>query len=126
MTVQSIARRRLAQLIEQAGVDAPAQVVEQLTQALFSDPDADIEVTFPHANELLEIYRHRFESLPEVRESRIGWDSLFRALSRAEGRVGLLSIISEPWRVTVIMDESVGSVLACLIRDPNKDVRSAK
>ncbi|MFI5792645.1 hypothetical protein [Streptomyces sp. NPDC051677] len=126
MTVQSIARRRVAQLIAQAGVDAPAQIVEQLTQALFSDPDADIEVTFPHASELLEIYRYRFESLPEFRESRVGWNSLFRALSQAEGRVGLLSIISDPWRVIAILDESAESVLACLIRDQNQGVRSEK
>jgi hypothetical protein len=94
MTVQSIARRRVAQLIAQAGVDAPAQIVEQLTQALFSDPDADIEVTFPRASELLEIYRYRFESLPKFRESRVGWNSLFRALSRAEGRFDNLRAVA--------------------------------
>jgi hypothetical protein len=126
MTVQSIARRRVAQLIERADVDAPARVVEQLRQVLFNDPDAAVEITFPHARDLLEIYRNRFESLPEFRETRIRWDSLFRALSRSEGRVGLLSIVSEPWRVTVILDESVESVLACLIRDPAKGARSVK
>lgn len=118
MTVQSIARRRVAQLIEQADVDVRAQVVKQMAQALRSDPNSDIEVTFPRASELLEIYMHRFEALPEFRESRIGWDSLFSALRRTEGRVGLLSVISEPWRAIVILDEATESVLACLIRDP--------
>ncbi|MER5429826.1 hypothetical protein [Streptomyces sp. NPDC002588] len=126
MTVQSITRRRVAQLIAQAGVDAPAQIVEQLTQALFGDPDADIEVTLPHASELLEIYRYRFESLPKFRKSRVGWNSLFHALSRAEGRVGLLSIITGPWRVIAILDGAAESVLACLIRDPSQDAGSAK
>ncbi|MFI8516876.1 hypothetical protein ACIGEZ_03435 [Streptomyces sp. NPDC085481] len=125
MTVQSIARRRVAQLIEQADVGGPAQVVKQMTQALLSDPDTDIEVTFPRASELLEIYTHRFESLPEFRESRIGWDSLFSALRRTEGRVGLLSVISEPWRAIVILNESAESVLACLIRVPGNSPRSA-
>ena len=99
----------------------PAAFVEdfdRLVAALASNSDSFVEVTFPLAKEVLDIYRHRYDSLDEVRESRVGWETFFPALEDSDGRVGLLSVRTGKLGAIILVNESVEFVLAALIRRP--------
>lgn len=108
----------IAELLSAFRPAALAEDVDRLVAALASKSDSVVEVTFPSAKDVLDIYRHRYDSLDEVRELRVGWEIFFPALEDSDGRVGLLSVRAGELGAIVLVNESVDLVLAALIRRP--------
>lgn len=106
----------IAELLSAFRPAALLEEVDRLVAALTSESDSVVEVTFPPAKEVLDIYRYRYDSIDEVRDSRIGWGLFFSALEDSVGRVGLLSVRASELGAIVLVDETVELVLAALIK----------
>ncbi|WP_329249300.1 hypothetical protein OG223_18005 [Streptomyces sp. NBC_01478] len=117
-TVKQVRIESIAELLSAFRPAALAEDVDRLVAALASKSDSVVEVTFPSAKDVLDIYRHRYDSLDEVRELRVGWEIFFPALEDSDGRVGLLSVRAGELGAIVLVNESVDLVLAALIRRP--------
>lgn len=87
--------------------------------ALIEGDPTEVKPTFPVASEVLEVYQYRCDAIDGLKESRFGWDEFFSSLSRASGRVAMLSIMASGWRLLILLDESVQKALACLCRPPD-------
>ncbi|MGW4698967.1 hypothetical protein [Streptomyces sp. NPDC004285] len=107
---------KIADLLSVFRPAALVEDVDRLVAALASESGRVVEVTFPPAKEVLDAYQHRYDSIDEVRESRIGWELFFPALEYSDGRVGLLSVRAGELGAIVLVDETVELVLAALIR----------
>lgn len=83
-----------------------------------SDSAQEVEVEFPRAEELLNVYRSRYRSIDQFRTNRSGWDGFFSTLENCQGRIGLLSISHSGWRFILLLDESLNTARACLCRPP--------
>lgn len=106
----------IAKLLSAFRPTALVEDVDRLVASLASNSDSVVEVTFPPAKEVLDIYRYRYDSLDEDRESRVGWETFFAALEDSDGRVGLLSVRAGELGAIVLVNESMELVLAALIR----------
>jgi hypothetical protein len=92
----------------------------EAARAVIPDGSAQqVEVGFPLAADLLDIYRYRYQSIEAFRVNRHGWPGFFLALETAAGRVGLLAIRCSGWRFIVVTDENLHAALACLYRPPS-------
>ncbi|MER7931545.1 MULTISPECIES: hypothetical protein [unclassified Streptomyces] len=109
---------KIAELLSAFRPAALAEDIDRLVAELASESDSVVEVTFPPAKEVLDVYQHRYDSIDEVRDSRIGWELFFPALEDSDGRVGLLSVRVGELGAIVLVDETVELVLAALIRRP--------
>ncbi|GAA5001213.1 hypothetical protein GCM10025734_36850 [Kitasatospora paranensis] len=115
---QSVSIGRLMELLSASPPGALPEEASRLTLAMASESDRLVEVTFPPANEVLDVYRHRFESIDEFRESRVGWELFFSSLEGMALPVGLLSVVVGEWRATILVDADMKRILACLARPP--------
>lgn len=82
------------------------------------DSVREVEVGFPLAGDLLNVYRYRYQSIDAFRRNRSGWNGFFSALESCQGRIGLLSIGHSGWRFIILLSEDLDTALACLCRPP--------
>jgi hypothetical protein len=80
--------------------------------------EREVDVGFPMAFQLLEIYRYRREGIEGFRASKHGWETFFSVLEGTDGRIGLLAIRYSGWRFTVLVDEDLSKACACLYGPP--------
>jgi hypothetical protein len=93
--------------------------LEAVRSAIPDHAISEVEIGFPLAADLLGIYRHRYQSIDEFRESRYGWDIFFSVLENRQGRIGLVGINCAGWRFVILVSEDLKTALACLRRPPD-------
>ncbi|ARQ69196.1 hypothetical protein CAG99_10270 [Streptomyces marincola] len=83
--------------------------------ALAAEPDTEVEVTFPEASDLLDVYRQRYAFHGESAK-HYGWCEFLSALEVEDGAVGLLSVRAAGMSAIVLVDKQLECVLAALLR----------
>ena len=115
----SVPLNRLRGLLLDPRANLSSEVVDAVEAALASDVSGNVLVGFPMAHELVQINRHRCASIEGFEVSRFGWEGFFEALEGRDGVVGLVSIVSNGWRLMAVFDDVVSRALACVCRPPN-------
>jgi hypothetical protein len=119
MSLGSMTWADVRRLVLAKGALVNPECAEAVRSVIPEDSTRQVEVGFPAATELLDIYRYRYQHIDEFRTSRYGWKEFFASLDRSEGRVGLLGINWSGWRFTIILSDNLDTVLACLCRPPS-------